>query len=155
MPERSRAPIKSIAASAVLLVSLAGYEGYREIAYIPVEGDVPTLGFGTTDDVQLGDTIDPVTALQRVLVDVQKYEGAIQECVTAPLYQHEYDAFVSLSYNIGSSAFCKSTLVRKLNEFDYRGACDEILRWNKFRGKPLWGLTQRRQKEQRLCLGSP
>lgn len=155
MPGRSRIAIGSIGASAVLLVSLAGYEGYRQAAYIPVEGDVPTIGFGTTAGVRAGDTIDPVTALQRVLVDVQKFEGAIKQCVTVPLYQYEYDAFLSLSYNIGASAFCSSTLVRKLNSDppDYAGACNEILRWDKFRGKPLPGLTRRRQQEHALCIG--
>lgn len=150
---RNRMATGALSASAVLLVSLAVSEGYRSVTYIPVEGDVPTIGFGTTQGVQPGDEIDPVTALQRKLVDVQKFEGAIKECVTVPLYQHEYDAFLSLTYNIGQTAFCSSTLVRKLEQFDYPGACDEILRWNKFKGKPLAGLTARRQREHALCLG--
>ena len=144
---------KVMAASAVLLVTLAGYEGFRQTAYTPVEGDVLTIGFGTTDNVRPGDTIDPVTALQRVMLDVQKFEGAIHGCVTVPLFQHEYDAYLSLSYNIGTTAFCGSTLVKKLNVGDYKGACEQVLRWDKFKGKPLAGLTTRRQKEYAWCLG--
>jgi len=150
---RQRLAIGTVAASATLLVSLAVHEGYRKDAYIPVEGDVPTLGFGTTAGVKLGDTTDPVTALQRKLADMQRFEGAIKQCVTVPLHQHEYDAFLSLSYNIGPGAFCNSTLVRLLNQGLYAEACDQILRWDRFRGQPLRGLTIRREKEHRLCLG--
>jgi len=70
-----------------------------------------------------------------------------------PLHQHEYDAFLSLAYNIGSGAFCGSTLVRLLNDRRYCEACDQILRWDKFQGRPLRGLTLRRQAEHRQCLG--
>jgi lysozyme len=104
--------------------------------------------------VKLGDLTDPIKALQRALSDMQKFEGAIKQCVSVPLHQHEYDAFLSLSYNIGARAFCNSTLVRKLNAYDYKGACDEILRWNKAGGRVINGLTIRRQKEHQQCLGN-
>ena len=149
-----RLPILALRLSAVALVSIAGWEGYKSLAYIPVPGDVPTIGFGTTKDVKMGDTIDPVTALQKKLRDVEVFEGAIKQCVHVPLSQHEYDAYLSLAYNIGSGAFCRSTLVRKLNAGDYEGACKEILRWNYFRGKPLQGLTNRRQAEYKQCMGT-
>lgn len=148
-----RLPLVALRLSAVALVSIAGWEGFKSVAYIPVPGDVPTIGFGTTKDVKMGDTIDPVTALQRKIRDVEKFEGAIKQCVHVPLAQHEYDAYLSLAYNIGSGAFCRSTLVRKLNAQDYEGACKEILRWDKFKGKPLQGLTNRRQAEYKQCMG--
>jgi lysozyme len=147
-----RIKVAALSASAVALVSLAVHEGYREQAYIPIPGDVPTIGYGTTDGVKLGDRTDPIKALQRALSDMQKFEGAIKECVKVPLYQHEYDAFLSLSYNIGSRAFCNSTLVKKLNQFDYAGACKEILRWDRAGGKVIRGLTVRRQKEYEQCI---
>ena len=146
-----RLPVVALRLSAVALVGIAGWEGYKSAAYIPVPGDVPTIGFGTTHGVKMGDTIDPVTALQRKIRDVEKFEGAIKQCVTVPLFQHEYDAYLSLAYNIGPQAFCRSTLVRKLNAGDYAGACKEILRWDNFRGKPLAGLTKRRQSEYLQC----
>ena len=149
----TRLPLLALRLSAVALVGIAGWEGFRSVAYIPVPGDVPTIGFGTTKDVKMGDTIDPVTALQRKIRDVEKFEGAIKQCVHVPLAQHEYDAYLSLAYNIGSGAFCRSTLVRKLNAEDYEGACKEILRWDKFKGKPLKGLTNRRQAEYKQCMG--
>lgn len=148
-----RIVIGALTLSASALVGIAVHEGYRGEAYIPVKGDVPTIGFGTTDGVKPGDTIEPVQALVRKLADVQRFEGALKQCVRVPLHQHEYDAFLSLAYNIGPGAFCGSTLVRRLNAGDYAGACAEILRWDRFRGEPLRGLTLRRQAENRQCLG--
>lgn len=150
-----RASIAALVLSAATLVGIVSHEGYRDTAYIPVPGDVATIGFGTTGGVKPGDRTDPVKALVRAMDDVNQFEGAIKRCVKVPLHQYEYDAFVSLSYNIGSGAFCGSTLVKKLNAADYDGACREILRWDRFKGKRLAGLTKRRQAEFLLCAGGP
>lgn len=147
-----RVKLAGLVLSASALVGLALHEGYTDTAVIPVKGDVPTIGFGTTEGVKLGDRTTPPQALVRALQDAQKYEGALKRCVTVPLHQHEYDAYISLAYNIGPTAFCNSTLVRKLNAHDYAGACKEILRWDKFKGQPLRGLTIRRQKEHEQCM---
>lgn len=139
--------------SAAAFVGLLAHEGYRDRAYIPVPGDVPTIGFGTTEGVKMGDTITAPQAVARALADASKFEGAVKQCVKVPLHQREYDAFVSLSYNIGAQAFCSSTLVRLLNEGRYDEACAQILRWDKFKGQPLAGLTKRRQQEFKTCTG--
>ena len=157
MEKKTRTSLGLLGASAALLVALATHEGYSDKAIVPVPGDRPTVGFGSTfrDDgkpVQMGDTITPVKALQRSLAHLQKDEAGIKRCVTAPLYQSEYDAYLSLAYNIGVPAFCKSTLVKKLNAGDHAGACSEILKWDKFQGAPLRGLTIRRKKEYEQCV---
>jgi lysozyme len=103
--------------------------------------------------VKLGDKIDPVTALQRKITDVKTFEGALKQCVTVPLHQHEYDSYLSLAYNIGPTAFCKSTLVRLLNQGQYEEACKQILRWDRAGGKQVAGLTNRRQAEYKQCTG--
>jgi lysozyme len=146
-----RNEIAAISLSATALVAIALHEGYKDMAYIPTPGDVPTIGFGTTGGVKLGDKTTPTQALSRVMVDIQKFEGAVKSCVQVPLTQGEYDAYISLSYNIGSSAFCNSTLVKRLNQSEYALACQEILRWNRFQGKELAGLTKRRQEEYLKC----
>jgi lysozyme len=146
-----RQDIAAITLSATALVAIALHEGYRENAYIPMAGDIPTIGFGTTSGVKLGDRTSPEKALQVALRDIQKFEGALKQCVKVPLTQGEYDVYISLSYNIGSSSFCRSTLVKKLNGQDYEGACKEILRWDQFQGKRLPGLTKRRQEEYIKC----
>ena len=112
---------------------------------------MPTIGFGTTNGVKLGDKTTPTQALSRAMVDIQKFEGAVKSCVQVPLTQGEYDAYISLSYNIGSSAFCNSTLVKRLNQSEYAIACQEILRWDRFQGKKLAGLTKRREEEYLKC----
>ena len=147
-----RNDIAALSLSATTLVAIVLHEGYKDMAYIPTPGDVPTIGFGTTNVVKLGDKTTPTQALNRAMVDIQKFEGAVKSCVQVPLTQGEYDAYISLSYNIGSSAFCNSTLVKRLNQSEYALACQEILRWNRFQGKELAGLTKRRQEEYLKCL---
>lgn len=147
-----RNAIAALSLSAAALVGIATHEGYVGQAYRDIVG-VWTIGFGTTEQVKPGDKIDPVRALQRKMADVQKFEGALKRCVKVPLHQYEYDAFLSLAYNIGPGAFCGSTLVRKLNAEDYPGACAEILRWDKAGGKTIAGLTKRRRAEHQQCMG--
>lgn len=143
-----RTLIAALALSAAGLVGLVGYEGYTDKAVIPIPGDVPTIGFGTTDGVKLGDKTTPPAALARALRDVEVKEAAIKRCVHVPLYQYEYDVYVAFAYNIGTGAFCSSTLVRKLNAGDYAGACAEISRWVK---QPE--LKPRRARERAKCEG--
>lgn len=158
-----RSSLAALALSAAGLVGIVSLEGYTDRAIIPVKGDKPTNGFGSTgSDIKLGDRTTPPQALARALNDVQRDERAIKACIFVPLAQHEYDAYVSMTYNVGAGAFCSSTLVRKLNAGDYAGACDEILRWRFFQGKdcslPMYerlcgGLWARRQREHALCQG--
>lgn len=146
-----RRAVAALALSATGLVSLLQSEGYTSRAVIPIKGDVPTIGFGTTAGVRMGDTITPQVAVSRALSDVSKFEGALKRCVKVPLTQGEYDAYLSLSYNIGSGAFCGSTLVRKLNASDYAGACKQVLVWDKAGGRRVQGLTARRNREYAQC----
>lgn len=159
---RARIAIGALALSASGLVGIALQEGYTDTAVVPVKGDVPTIGFGTTGGVKMGDTTTPPKALARALTDVQKFEGALKTCVAVPLHQYEYDAYVSFSYNVGAGAFCGSSLVKKLNAGDYPGACAELLRWTYFQGKNCaapenarlcGGVATRRQAEYRQCMG--
>lgn len=154
----NRQGVAALVLSASALIGIAVHEGYREEAYIPVPGDVPTIGFGSTTNldgspVRLGQRTTSVEALKRLGKDVEKFETAVKTCAPVPMYQYEFDAYVSLTYNIGPNAFCKSTLAKKLIQYDYEGACKEILRWDRFQGKPLKGLTIRRQEEYKTCIG--
>jgi lysozyme len=147
-----RMKMASLSLSASALISIAMHEGYKSEAYIPVPGDVPTIGFGTTNNVKMGDKITPERALIKLLNDTNEFEQAVKRCVgDIPLTAYEYSAYVSLTYNIGSGAFCKSSIIPKLKAYDYDGACKTILLYNNFKGKPLSGLTKRRQEEYRMC----
>lgn len=147
-----RTLISSLGVSAALLVGIAVHEGYSDRPYLDVVG-VKTIGFGRTEGVRLSEKTTPQRELMLVLKDLEERKEAIALCVKVPLYQYEFDAYASLAYNIGTAAFCGSTLVRKLNQQDYAGACDEILRWNRAGGREVAGLTKRRQDEHKLCTG--
>lgn len=148
-----RTVIAALSLSAAGLVGIAQWESYTDTAVIPVKGDVPTIGFGATNGVKIGDRTTPPRALVRLLSDANSHSEGIKRCIKVPLYQYEFDAYSSLAYNIGVNAFCDSTLVRKLNAGDYTGACAEVLRWDRFKGRQLAGLTKRRQAEYKLCIG--
>lgn len=149
---KTRITVAALAVSAAALVGIATHEGYRGEAYKDTVG-IPTLGFGETAGVKMGDKTTPERALVQLLESAEKHADAIRQCIHVPLYQHEFDAYVSLAYNIGAGNFCRSTLVKKLNAKDYAGACDEIKRWNKVGGKVLPGLVIRREAEYRMCKG--
>jgi lysozyme len=150
----NRTLVASLTLSASALVGLAVHEGYRDEAYIPVKGDRPTLGFGDAQGVKPGDKTDPVRALIRLNQQADVFQQQMRRCIgDVPMYQYEWDSIISWSFNVGSQAACGSTLVKKLRSFDYAGACKELLRWDRFNGAPLAGLTKRRQEEYKLCMG--
>lgn len=153
MANLTRTRIAGLSLSAAALVAIASFEGFRDRAYQDAV-DVTTIGFGTTEGVKPGDRITPERALIRLLADTQKHQQAMVSCLPGvELHQHEFDAFASLVYNIGTGAFCRSTLAKRLRSGDYEAACREILKWDYAGGKRLAGLTQRRQAEYQQCMG--
>ena len=160
MNSPARVIVASLTLSASTLLAIALHEGWEPVARPPVPGDVATGGFGTTRNeagspVRQGENFTPQRGLILLVRDADEAAQAVRRCAPVPMHQHEFDAYTSLTYNIGVTAFCNSTLVRKLRQTppDYQGACAEILRWDKFQGQPLRGLTIRRQQENRKCLG--
>lgn len=153
MSLKKRLAVGVLSLSATGLIGIASYEGFSEKAYIPIKGDVPTIGFGSTEGVKMGDAITVSQALDRLRRDITVAESAISRCVRVPLSQGELDAYTSLAFNIGTDAFCRSTLVVKLNGGDYAGACEEIKRWVYAGGRRVPGLVARREKEYATCVG--
>lgn len=152
MKNKVRMAVAAISLSAAGLVSLASYEGFRSNAYRDIVG-VPTIGYGETKGVKMGQTITPDRALVQLLDNTKAHTDAIRRCVKVPLYQHEFDAYVSFVHNFGPTAFCNSTMVKKLNAGDYEGACNEFSRWVYAGGVKSKGLAVRREKERKQCLG--
>ena len=141
----------TIMAAAVALVG--AWEGLRTTAYRDVVG-IPTVCFGETRGVKMGDkyTVDECKAmLGDALVE---FEMNMRGCLKEPdaIPAKSYVAFLSLSYNIGSRAFCKSTVARRANAGNIVGACDAILMWNKAGGRVIKGLVNRRKEERKICL---
>ena len=113
------------------------------------------IGFGTTIypngiKVKKWDTCTEAQAKAYMAHDLKKFESAVNSAVTVPINQNQFDALVSLAYNIGTSGFKNSTLVKKLNAGDIRGAAAQLDVWNKGGGKVMQGLVNRRDVERKL-----
>ena len=135
---------------------ICGFEGLRLKAYDDGVG-VWTIGFGTTIypngiRVKKGDICTEAQAKAYMAHDLKKFESAINNAVTVPINQNQFDVLVSLAYNIGTNAFKNSTLVKKLNAGDYRGAADQFDVWVNAGGKRMQGLVNRRAKEKEVFL---
>lgn len=138
---------------------IKGFEGCRLTAYPdPGTGGAPwTIGYGWTHPidgkpVKPGMTIDQETADRLLKTGLVSYENDVLKLVRVKLTKGQFDALVSFAYNAGSRALSTSTLLKKLNAGDIKGAADEFLRWNKAGGKVLNGLTRRREAERALFL---
>lgn len=136
---------------ALAIAVVGAYEGYSATAYPDIVG-VPTICYGETKNVKLGQTATKEQCDAQLSARLVEFNQGVESCITRPLRDNERVAFVSLSYNIGVAAFCKSTVVRRFNAGDKAGACDAILMWNRAGGKVVQGLVNRRQKERELCL---
>ncbi|MFN3289853.1 MAG: lysozyme [Acinetobacter sp.] len=135
---------------------ICDFEGKRLAAYDDGVG-VWTIGFGTTVypngiKVKKGDTCTEAQAKAYMAHDLKKFELAVNNAVKIPLNQNQFDALVSLTYNIGTNAFSESTLVKKLNANSISGAADQFDVWVNAGGKRMQGLVNRRAKEKALFL---
>lgn len=174
MSSGKRALVASLVLSAATLVGIATHESYVGEAMIPVPGDRPTIGFGETRGVKMGDKTTPVRALVRLSDSAEEHAAGVRNCLgDAFLYPYEFNAYVSLAYNIGVAGFCASSIPAKVKAQQYDAACKTILEFScgpatektkALPGQPCYsrkkpmrqlrGLLNRRQEEYQLCRGS-
>lgn len=132
---------------------IKSFEELRLESYLPTPDDVWTVGWGTTQGVRRGMAIDLITARRWFKRDVAQVVECVNKNCLIPVSQNQFDAMVSLVYNIGCSAFKSSTLLRLLNEgTDKPTVAKQFLRWDKQGSKTLAGLTRRRTSEAQLFL---
>lgn len=136
------------------------FEAFRGVPYL-CPADVASIGYGTTiypngKKVKLSDkTITQEEGDALFDNTLTTYEKAVDKAVTVPLTQNQFDACVSLCYNIGQTNFATSTLVKMLNTgVSPTLIALQFLRWDKARGVTLAGLTRRRMAESELFLGT-
>lgn len=127
------------------------FEGCKLTAYQDV-GGIYTIGYGSTRDVKPGMVITQQEADLRLVEDLIPAENAVDKFVKVPLNNNQYAALVAFVFNVGTGNFKTSTLLKKLNAKDYKGAADQFLRWNKVKGQIIKGLTRRREAERELFL---
>ena len=135
------------------LALIKASEGLRLSTYLDAVGK-PTIGYGHL--IRPGETFNgPISQQQAEALlrkDLSDTEQGIAKAVRVSITQGQFDALASFVFNLGAGRLRSSTLLRKLNAGDYAGAADQFLLWDKAGGKPLKGLTKRRQAERKLFL---
>lgn len=138
----------AMAIAAVLIPSLEGveYKPYRDVV------GVLTVCYGHTgQDIIPDKTYTEAECKAMLDKDLQPFARSVERSVKVPASEYQKAALISFSYNVGVKAFESSTLLKKLNAGDSRGACDEMKRWNKAGGKVWKGLVNRREVEREIC----
>lgn len=142
---------KGAGAIAIATAAVSCFEGLVTYTYPDVAG-VPTFCYGETQGAEWGKTYTKEQCDEQLSKRLVEFNKGVDSCVTVALPETRRAAFVSLAYNIGVGAFCKSTVVRRINAGDVPGACDAVLMWNKVNGIVWRGLVKRREQERELCL---
>lgn len=127
---------------------IKSFEGLELSAYKDSVG-VVTIGYGHTKTAKMGQKITEAQAEALLKSDLEWAEKAVNKLAKTPT-QDQFDAMVSFVFNLGETNFSKSTLLKKHNAGDFKGAKAEFVRWNRAGGKVLKGLTRRREAEARL-----
>ena len=122
------------------------FEGCSLDAYLCPAG-VWTIGYGHTNEVKEGDTIDQEAAEAFLIEDLETFEQAVARLVKVPLTQQQFDALVSFTFNLGAGNLAASTLLRKLNNYQYTEVPEQLMLWVRAGGKVLDGLVKRRAAE--------
>lgn len=148
--------IAAAAGGMALAVAVIGtFEGISLNAYSDkFAGGVPTVCYGETRGVKMGDKHTKEECDRMLAKAIVEFENGLDRCLATPtpLPVKTKVALVSWTYNVGTGAACKSTLVTLMNEGKYEAACHQLPRWNRAMGKVVNGLTNRRNKERDLCL---
>lgn len=130
------------------------FEGFRDTAYLPTKNDVPTIGYGITKNVKLGDKVTKEQADKMLEDHLTEYQDTVKTMVKVPLTDNQLNAVTSLVYNIGPTAFRKSRALAALNAGDFttfqKEAFDPEHGFVHQKGEKLTGLVNRRQKEKEL-----
>lgn len=144
------------------------YEGFTSKPVIPVKGDVPTIGYGTT---VYGDTGKKVTMKDKAITkeqgqkylkihmdsDAKKFNSSLSGVY---LTQTEYDLYMDFTYNFGYSNWKSSSMLKNLKAKNYVEACKSLLKWKyvakrdcSIRKNNCYGVWTRQLDRYNLCIG--
>ena len=128
------------------------FEGCRLEAYL-CPAAVWTIGYGHTLDVREGDVIDQEAAEALLIEDLEEFEGYVTSLVEIQLKQHQFDALVAWTFNLGPANLKESTMLNRINFGPLSDVPFQLQRWNRAGGKVLDGLVKRRAAEAALWEG--
>lgn len=132
------------------------FEGFRANAYLDT-GGVWTIGYGTIKypngtKVKKGDTCTQGQAEIWLKNDCQWVDACLDKYVKVNINQNQFDALASFIYNVGETAFVKSTMLTLINQNNMASAANQFDRWIFDNSKRIQGLVNRRAKEKELFL---
>ncbi len=140
--------------SATLIAAATKWEGAKYVPYEDVVGVWTVCQGYAKPDVVRGKTYTKAECADLLRTQLAVHGADVLRCVSVPLKPNEYDAYTLFTYNVGGAAFCRSALLKKLNNGDHAGACDGLLAWDMAGGRHMQGLANRRQFERKMCLGA-
>lgn len=170
MTPRQRFSVKALSVSTAAILALIGAEGFRSNAYIPTQGDVPTIGYGSTvyEDGTRVTLADPSITKERALQLVKNHKSKDEVMFRGSLpgvklTQGEYDLYMDFTYQYGISNWRSSSMRRHLINGEYVQACNALPAWRKQAGRDCslpqnWGpkgckgVWTRQLERQAKCL---
>lgn len=145
--------VASAGAVSIALTVIGYFEGVRYEPYRDVAG-VLTVCYGHTGkDIIQGKRYTQQECDALLQNDFIKTQQRVDALIKVPLDDYTKAALYSFAFNVGTTAFARSTLLKKLNAGDRAGACEEMKRWIYAGGKVWRGLVSRREAESALCHG--
>ena len=150
-PKRGLAAIVGATVAGALLILVPHNEATATKTYRDL-GGVLTYCTGATENAQWGKTYTVAECRAQLDRDLARHAEGVVACVHVLMPDGVAVAFVDTAFNIGVGAFCGSSMARKANAGDMRGACDSLLLWDRVGGRQVRGLTVRRQAARQICL---
>ncbi|MBJ8975078.1 lysozyme [Citrobacter freundii] len=147
-------PAGAIAIAAALITGPTGNDGLEGVRYQPYRDVVGvwTVCYGHTGrDIMLGKTYTETECKALLDKDLSTVARQINPYIKVPIPETTRGALYSFVYNVGTVNFKTSTLLRKINQGDIQGACEQLKRWNKAGGVVWKGLITRREIEREVC----
>ena len=150
---RTRSIAAALAAGTLIATPVvANWEGLVTTAYLDVVG-VPTFCYGETEGVRWGVRYTPAQCRALLQKRLPDYAGPLLKCIgRTDIPDKTFGALISWTYNVGTQAACRSTVVRYARAGDWVSACHGLTAWNRAGGRVVQGLVNRRAAEKALCL---
>ncbi|EAM5847049.1 lysozyme [Salmonella enterica] len=142
----------AVAIAAAMLGGHDGLEGRRYIPYRDVAGVLTVCDGHTGKDIIPGKRYTDAECDALLDKDLNRVKAQVDPLIKVSIPESERAAFYSFAYNVGTGAFARSTLLKKLNAGDHAGACNELKRWTYAGGRQWKGLMTRREIEREVCL---